>query len=221
MPAPINLTEITIPDSELCMKATQLVEAASPKFLCNHCIRTYFFGGLLGQRNALKYDRELFYLGAVLHDLGLTEKFSGGQRFEVDGADAARGFVIEHGLSEEKAEIVWDAIALHTSIGIAARKQPEIALVHLGSGVDFFGLRLEDIDSETVEKVFEAYPRLGATKALQELLVSEITKKPHAAAFTWMADVGRTYIPGFVCSSFDDVVKNSPFLHEETTAECH
>lgn len=76
---------------------------------------------------------------------------------------------------------------------------------------DFFGLRIEDIDSKTMEKVFEAYPRLGATKALQELLVSEIRKKPHAAAFTWMTEVGRTHIPGFVCLSFDDVVRNSPF----------
>ena len=59
-------------------------------------MRTYFFGALLGQRDSLKYDRELFYLGAVLHDLGLTEEFSGQQRFEVDGADVARAFVIEH-----------------------------------------------------------------------------------------------------------------------------
>jgi hypothetical protein len=31
------------------------------------------------------------------------------------------------GLSEERAEIVWDAIALHTSVGIANRKRPEVA----------------------------------------------------------------------------------------------
>jgi UTP:GlnB (protein PII) uridylyltransferase len=84
---------------------------------------------LLGIRDGLKCDRELLYLGAIMHDLGLTERFDAEQRFEVNGADAARAFVLEHGLSDEKAEIVWDAIALHTSIGIAVRKQPEIALV--------------------------------------------------------------------------------------------
>lgn len=212
MPNPVNLTEITVPDSKICQQATHLVAQVSSKCLCNHCMRTYFFGALLGQRDSLKYDRELFYLGAVLHDLGLTKRFSGQQRFEVDGADVARAFVIEHGLSAEKAEIVWDAIALHTSIGIASRKEPEIALVHLGAGMDFFGLRLEDIDSETVEKVFEAYPRLGATKVLQELIVSDISrKKLQVLAFTWMAEVGRNHIPGFGCPSFDDIVRNSPF----------
>lgn len=74
-----------------------------------------------------------------MHDLGLTERFDAEQRFEVNGADAARAFVLEQGLSDEKAEIVWDAIALHTSIGIAIRKQPEIALVHLGATADLLG----------------------------------------------------------------------------------
>ena len=212
MGIPANLSDIKVPDSEICRKATQFVKKVSSKCLCNHCMRTYFFGALLGQRDHLNYDRELFYISAVLHDLGLTERFSGQQRFEVDGADAAKAFVIKHGLSPEKAEIVWDAIALHTSIGIASRKDPEIALVHLGAGMDFFGLRLEDIDSETVEKVFEEYPRLGATKVLQDLIVSNLSKKnPQVVAFTWMAEVGRSHVPGFVCPSFDDVVRNSPF----------
>jgi hypothetical protein len=117
----------------LCAEASTEV---SPTFLCHHCIRTFLFSDLLGQRDGLKCDRELLYLGAVMHDLGLTERFDGEQRFEVDGADAARAFVLEHGLSDEKAEVVWDAIALHTSIGIVSRKQPEMALVHLGASAD-------------------------------------------------------------------------------------
>ena len=101
----------SIPDSELAKKATQLVAEVSPKFLYHHCVRSYLFGDILGKRDGIKYDRELLYLGAVLHDLGLTKRFDGEQRFEVNGADAARAFILEHGLSDEKAEIVWDAIA--------------------------------------------------------------------------------------------------------------
>ena len=149
-----------IPDSEICQKATQLVAAVSPTFLCNHCLRTFLFGDLLGQRDGLKCDRELLYLGAVMHDLGLTDRFDGEQRFEVDGADAARAFILEHGLPDEKAEIVWDAIALHTSLGIASRKQPEIALVCLGASADVLGERIADIPPETVEQVIDVYPRL-------------------------------------------------------------
>ncbi len=211
MPAPINLTEISIPDSELCRKATQLVVEVSPRFLYHHCVRTYLFGTLLGQRDGLKYDRELLYLAALMHDLGLTKRFDGEQRFEVDGADAARTFVIEHGLPIEKAEIVWDAIALHTSIGIASRKQPEIALVHFGAGMDVFGLRMEDIAPEKVERIIEVYPRLESNKGLTELLVSQVKRKPLSAAFTWLVEVGRCYIHGFACPSYEDLVRSSPF----------
>ncbi|MGL4619992.1 MAG: HD domain-containing protein [Chroococcidiopsis sp.] len=200
-----------IPDSEICQKATRLVAQVSPTFLCNHCIRTFLFGDLLGQRDGLKYDRELLYLSAVMHDLGLTERFDGKQRFEVDGADAARAFVLEHGLSDEKAEVVWDAIALHTSLGIAERKQPEIALVHLGAGADVLGMRIADLPSEIVEQVVAAYPRLSFNLAMTELLVLQVTRKPRMAAFTWLAEVGRSCIHGFVSPNWNDMLNSSPF----------
>ncbi len=212
MPNPVKSSEIVIPDSELCQKATRLVAELSPKVLYHHCIRSYLFAEVLGQRDGLQYDRELLYLSTVMHDLGLTERFNGEQRFEVDGADAAGSFLMEHGLPEEKAEIVWDAIALHTSLGIASRKRPEIALTHLGIGMDVFGFRAEDIASETVERVIEAYPRLGCNHALVDLVVSQIKQKPQKALpYTWAAQMAKTHIPGFVCPSYEDMIRNSPF----------
>jgi HD domain len=198
-------------DSKICQKATQLVREISPTFLCHHCIRSFLFGNLLGQRDGLQYDRELLYLGAVMHDLGLTERFDGEQRFEVDGADAARAFVLEHGLSDEKAEVVWEAIAFHTSIGIASCKQPEIALVHLGAFADGLGMRISDIASETVEQVIEAYPRLGFNRAITELLAAQVKRKPQAAAFTWLTEVGRSCVHGFISLSWNEIIALSPF----------
>jgi hypothetical protein len=201
----------SIPDSEICKKATQLVTEVSPTSLCNHCIRTFLFGDLLGIRDGLKCDRELLYLGAIMHDLGLTERFDAEQRFEVNGADAARAFVLEHGLSDEKAEIVWDAIALHTSIGIAVRKQPEIALVHLGATADLLGMRISDITPETVEQILDAYPRIGFNQQITQLMVSQVKRKPQTATFTWLAEVGRCCIHGFVSPNWNDMLNSSPF----------
>lgn len=200
-----------VPDSEICQKATQLVVAVSPTFLCNHCMRTFLFGDLLGQRDGLRCDRELLYLGAVMHDLGLTDRFDGEQRFEVDGADAARDFALKHGLSDEKAEVVWDAIALHTSVGIASQKQPEIALVHLGASADVLGVRIADIPPETVEQVIDAYPRLGFSAAMTQLLASQVNRKPHTVAFTWLAEVGRSCIHGFALPNWNEMLDRSPF----------
>ncbi len=207
----MSLTNYSIPDSEICKKATQLTTEVSPSFLCNHCLRTFLFGDLLGKRDGLKCDRELLYLGAVMHDLGLTERFGGEQRFEVDGADAARAFVLKHGLSDEKAEIVWDAIALHTSLGIAEHKQPEIALVHLGASADVMGMRIADLSPEIVEQVLEAYPRLGFNASMTELLVSQVKQKPQIAAFSWLTEVGRGCIHGFTSPNWQVVLDGSPF----------
>lgn len=207
----MTLIHDLIPDSQICKQATQLVVEVSPTFLCNHCIRTFLFGDLLGKRDEIKCDRELLYLSAVMHDLGLTERFDGEQRFEVDGADAARAFVLQHGLSEEKAEIVWDAIALHTSLGIASRKQPEIALVHLGAGADVLGMRIPDISSETVEQIIETYPRLGLNTGLTELLVSQVKRKPQTAMFTWLAEIGRCCTHGFTSPTWNEMLSRSSF----------
>lgn len=174
-------------------------------------MRTYLFGYRLGQKNQLKFDAELLYLGAIMHDLGLTTAFEGEQRFEVDGADAAKKFVVENGLGEEKAEIVWDAIALHTSIGIASRKRPEIALVHMGAGLDVFGMGADELSADVVHEVFETYPRLGLADSITKLLVEQVKKKPQVVPFTWLAEVGRSCIHGFACPSYKDMVKHSPF----------
>lgn len=203
--------ELAIPDSDLCKKATALVQKVSPQFLYNHCLRTYAFGQQLGQQNQLKFDAELFYLSAVMHDLGLTPSFQKEQRFEIDGADAAKQFVKAQGMAEENAEIVWDAIALHTSIGIASRKRPEIALVHLGASIDVFGAGVEEIDANLVHQMFETYPRLDLTASLTKLLVHQVESKPQAVPFTWLAEVGRSCVHGFNCPSYQDMVENSPF----------
>lgn len=71
------------------------------------------------ERRGLKYDPELLYLGAMFHDVGLTETYSSADlRFEVDGANAAREFIKSYGVPERDIEDVWTAIALHTTPGI-------------------------------------------------------------------------------------------------------
>jgi HD domain len=127
-----SIAGVTIPDTELCNAAVDLLEASSPEFLCTHCLRTYIFGSLAVRgigRSVV--DEGAAFCGAVLHDLGLVPAYLGGNRFEVDGADAAREFCSKHQVSPERADLVWEAIALHTSVGIASRMAAEIALVHL------------------------------------------------------------------------------------------
>ena len=173
----MNALTIPFPDSSVAQVANQLVLEVSPPFLYYHCVRTYAFAHALGSRDRLHYDQELLYLGALLHDLGLTSRFDGSHPFEIDGANAARTFLLQRGGSAEKAEMVHQAIALHLSIE-AEQHRPEIALVHLGAIMDARGHRLEDIPGEVVYQILEAYPRLGFKQAFAEVLMAQARKKP-------------------------------------------
>jgi hypothetical protein len=173
----MNALAIPFPDSSVAQAANQLVLEISPPFLYYHCVRTYAFAHTLGSRERLHYDQELLYLGALLHDLGLTSRFDGSHPFEIDGANAARTFLLQREVPAEKAEVVHQAIALHLSIE-AEQQRPEIALVHLGAIMDARGHRLEDLPGEVVHQILEAYPRLGFKQAFAEVLMAQARKKP-------------------------------------------
>src|SRR5258707_8843189 len=155
-----SVAGVRIPDTALCNAAVDLLESCSPAFLCSHCLRTYIFGGraVKGIGRSVG-DGEAAFGGAVLQDLGLVPPYRGDNRFEVDGAEAARDFCIKHQVSPERADVVWQAIALHTSPGIPTRLAGEIALVHLGAGVDFPCLGLDQGAPQGVVGVIEKFPR--------------------------------------------------------------
>jgi hypothetical protein len=188
-----SVAGVTIPDTELCNAAVDLLEASSPEFLCTHCLRTYIFGSLavrgLGRSVV---DEEAAFCGAVLHDLGLVPAYLGDNRFEVDGADAAREFCSKHEVSPERADLVWEAIALHTSPGIATRMAAEIALVHLGAGLELLGLGLDQVPPRVVEEVLERYPRMNFKTEFRNLLAEHCRRNPAAQVLNWTDDVART-----------------------------
>ena len=85
----------------------------------------------------------------MFHDIGLTERFHHSKnRFEVDGANSARDFMRSYGISESSIELVWDAIALHTTPGIPEHKKPEVALVTAGVEMDVLGIAYDQFTKE-------------------------------------------------------------------------
>ncbi len=208
---PVNIGGIIAPDSELTRKAASLVKRVHSKALLNHVHRTWWFADFLGKQRGLKYDREAVYLAALMHDLGLTDEFCADQRFEVDGADAASRFLLDNGYADTKAQLVWDAIALHSSAGIADRKQPEIALIFMGAHVDVMGLFIEEITPSLIDDTLQLYPRIGMKAAFSQAVAEVARKKPHTAIGTGLADMGRRHIHGFDCPNVCDLIDNAPF----------
>ncbi len=97
-----SIAGVSIPDTILARQATELVRGVTDDLLFNHCRRVYLWGTLQGRRRGIAADPELLYVGAMFHDLGLTERYrSTDQRFELDGADAAAAFLREHGVGDD------------------------------------------------------------------------------------------------------------------------
>lgn len=211
MSTPITIGGFTAPDSEYTRKAVSIVERVHSKAMMGHVHRTWWFAEFLGNKRGLKYDREIVYLASLYHDLGLTEEYCADNRFEVDGADAASRILLADRYADEKAQLVWDGIALHSSGGIVDRKQPEIALIYFGAHVDVFGLFLDEITPSFVDDVLQLYPRVGFKTAFQEAIAEVARKKPHTAVGTGLADVARRHVHGFDCPNVCDLIDQAPF----------
>jgi hypothetical protein len=164
--------------------AIQLARSTESPAVFNHSVRSYLFGELFAARDGLRpgadYDREALFLACVLHDLGAGTAAAGKTRFEVEGADLAAGLLTDHGCDRAVVDGVWDAIALHTSAGIAERRGPLCYLTHLGIGADF-GLDAEFIDEPTGAAIHARYPRLAMASSLMDAIMAHAQRSPAAA----------------------------------------
>jgi len=210
----INSSPIAVPDSRLAREATELIRSAESDLLYNHSLRVYAFGALQGARQGLSYDAELLYIGAMFHDIGLVEGHrSAHDRFEVDGANAAREFLAGHGVTGDALRVVWDAIALHTTRGIPEHKEPEVALVNAGVELDVLGLGYDDISADDREAVLDAYPRVDFKESIIQAFADGVAHKPETAFGNFKADVLAEKLPGYERPNFCARIRASRFTN--------
>ena len=203
---------IAIPDSTLAQDATQFVRDTSTQLLYDHSRRVFLWGSLLGSRRELPFDAELLYIGAMFHDIGLIEGHrSHDERFEIDGANAARAFLERHGLAEEQVMTVWESIALHTTPEVPGYKQPEVRLVTLGVEYDVLGLHFDELSPEQREAVLDAHPRTGFKAGIVEAFSAGMRDKPETTFGTMNTDILEATVPGYARPNFCDYIRNSRF----------
>jgi HD superfamily phosphodiesterase len=205
-----TIAGIQIPDSTLAREATELVRDAASPLLFHHSRRVYLWGSLRGREQGLAFDRELLYIGALFHDLGLTPRFRRtDQRFEIDGADEARRFLAAHGITGEPADRVWTGIALHTTPEIPLHMAPEIALVTRGVELDVLGIGYHAVSEEERAAVVAAHPRPDFKTQILAAFTEGIRERPETTFGNVKADVLEHFVPGFVRGDFVEVIKNS------------
>ena len=205
-----SIAGVVIPDTPLVRAITAHIRDAEDDLLFNHSRRVFLFGALQGLRRGLQPDLELLYAGAMFHDIGLTASYRTSRlRFEIDGANAARDFLLEHGVDKADVDKVWLGIALHTTPGVPEFLAPETALVTAGVETDVLGIGRDDLPAEALAAVTAARPRPNFKQQILAAFNNGMKHRPESTFGTCNADVLERFDPSFVRDNFVDNILNN------------
>jgi len=210
-PAMRMVAGIKLPNTPLVSRAIEYARKTSEPYLFNHVMRSWLFAVTLAERNGEPYDAEVLAVSTLLHDLGLTKAASGPLRFEVEGANAARDFVIGEGFDERRAQLVWDSIALNSTPSICLHKEVEATLCTLGVGVDWGGWSYESIPQADMARILAEFPRLGMKHHFANAICRIAEARPETTYDNFARDFGERFVPDYDPPSAVDLLLESPF----------
>ena len=205
------LAGVSVPDTPLISRAIELAREQSEPYLFNHVMRSWLFAAILGQRKQIAHDAEVVAVTTILHDIGLAEAFNGPLRFEVEGANAARSFARNEGMEDRRAQLIWDGVALNSTVSIALYKEAEVALATMGIGLDWGGFGYEALTAAEVAAIVEAFPRLGMKERFTKAVCRIVETRPQTTYDNFARDFGQRFVPGYKPTSTVDYLLNSPF----------
>jgi len=203
-PFSIDIDSLRIPDSALCIGASELLASVSEPWLVNHCLRTYLWAAIVGTKERRTFDEELLFVASLLHDLGLTNagsKLSAttAECFAVEGAFAAEEFLEKQGVDESRRKLVTEAISMHLNVRVPLGYGVEAHLLHEGAALDVVGSRFDEVNEATRNQVLVKHPRLEMKSGLVALLKQQSITRPYSRI-------------GFLCShGFISMIRHAPF----------
>ena len=202
---------VSVPDDSLITAVIEHAQRLSEPYLFNHAMRSWLFAETIGSVKGIDYDHEVVAIGTILHDIGLTAHVSGPNRFEVNGADAALSFIKGAGLSDRRAQLIWDLVALNSTPSLALHKEPEVAVGTMGIGLDYGGFGVEAIPAGDLERILGAFPRLRMKQRFADTCCRLVTAKPETSYDNFLRDFGERFVPGYKALSTVDLLINAPF----------
>jgi hypothetical protein len=205
------LAGVSVPDSPLITDVLEYAQKLYEPYLFNHAVRSWLFAAKIGQSKGIDCDLEVVAVGTLLHDIGLSAAVSGSNRFEVNGAAATLSFVKERGVSDRRAQLIWDLVALNSTPSIALHKEAEVALGTMGIGFDYGGFFFDLIPSTDVTDILRAFPRLKMKSKFSEACCRLVAAKPETSSDNFLRDFGERFVPGYKPLSTVDLLMNAPF----------
>jgi HD domain len=205
-----TIAGVQIPDSRIASEATELICDTTTPLIYHHSRRVFLFGALQSRWLGIALDLELLYVAALFHDTGLVPPFRGTtQRFELDSADAAKSFLTTSGFSAAEADVVWTAIALHTTPEVPYKMAPVVAATTVGVETDVLGMRLDCLTQDEIDAVTAVHPRPNFKNEILQAFTEGFQERPETTFGTVNADVLEHFLPGFHRTDFVEVIKDS------------
>lgn len=210
-PARRLIAGVSVPDNPLITAVIEYAQRLSEPYLFNHAMRSWLFAESIGRMKGIAYDHEVVAIGTILHDIGLVASVSGPNRFEVNGADAALSFIRGRGLSDRRAQLIWDLVALNSTPSLALHKEPEVAVGTMGIGLDYGGFGIDALPPGELARILGAFPRLKMKQQFAETCCRLVTARPETSHDNFLRDFGERLVPGYKAVSTVDLLMNAPF----------
>jgi hypothetical protein len=157
--------------------------------LLNHCVRSYLWGATYAAAHDIAFDDELYYVSALLHDIGLTEPFDSHRMpFEDAGGDLAWVFGVAAGWPADRATRATEIIVLHMRDDVSSTADPESHLLQIATGWDVAGRRPEEFPTEARAEILARYPRQGFGSEFLASFEDQARRKPECAAAVLVAN---------------------------------
>jgi len=213
MPTPRQqIAGVTVPDTQLVARAMEEARTVSEPYLFNHAVRSWLFAVQIADLKGTRYDEEVVAVVSLLHDLGLTSRYQGERRFEVEGADAARSLAKDAGVDERRAQLIWYGVALNATLSLSPYAEREVGICTVGAGIDYAGFLSEQIPKGIMASILAAFPRLRMKRQLKDCLCSIARARPQTTYDNFVRDFGERFVEGYKPQiSTVDLLANAPF----------
>jgi hypothetical protein len=184
----MRLSKLVVPSTPACRAALEVVTAYATPALLNHSVRSYLWAAGYATARGIRFDAELLYVAAMLHDLTLVPEFDNfSLPFEEAGGHLAWVFAAAAGWPPDRRTRVGEVIVRHMWDAVDVTADPEGHLLELSTGMDTSGRQTEDLPPELRSDVLAQYPRLDFPEEMIRHFESQGARKPTCLAARFVA----------------------------------
>ena len=201
---PRSVAGVPMPRRRFTHTAANIARTALPAPVVRHAFRVFVFAALEAHRLRMAVMEDLLFVSAHFANMGLSASYADSlQRYELDGADAAKSFLENEGVRQAHGIAVWDAICLHTTPCVTERMGGLTQLLSYGVKLDLFGDGIEHLPEAILDEILAVFPR-GENFANEylEAIGKGVVHRPESTFGTFSADVLERYSATFYRSNF-------------------